>query len=94
VSPPPAGPGHPFQVLGFTHANPAGFPLLSLTRPEKKNHREVEDGQGRRSKKKKTKKLKNKNFFNFFDLAVKISLASWFFSVSPPLFRTAKMEYP
>jgi hypothetical protein len=23
-------PGYPLQVLGFAHANPVGFPLLSL----------------------------------------------------------------
>jgi hypothetical protein len=23
-------PGYPFQVLGFAHAKPVGFPLLSL----------------------------------------------------------------
>jgi hypothetical protein len=27
-----AGPGYPLQFLGFAHANPAGFPLLSLAR--------------------------------------------------------------
>jgi hypothetical protein len=31
--PPAAGPGFPLQVLGFAHANPAGFPLQSLAPP-------------------------------------------------------------
>ncbi|MDR1626042.1 MAG: hypothetical protein LBT33_05825 [Spirochaetia bacterium] len=32
-------PGFPLQVLGFAAANPVGFPLQSLARKKKTNHR-------------------------------------------------------
>jgi hypothetical protein len=70
-------PGFPLQVLGFAYANPVGFPLQSLARPTgfprsratyfEKNHHEVEE-----IKKRRKNYALYRNFFDFFDLAVKI----------------------
>jgi hypothetical protein len=60
-------PGFPLQVLGFAHANPAGFPLQSLARvpaagddytiPQRKIYREVENWQGRGRKKREKRAI-------------------------------------